>query len=60
MTAAQIREKILGRESFWVGTHSERVTCVRTAKTLAIKYTTGPDERGGFYIVNVPKVKKGK
>lgn len=57
-TSQQLKERILARESFWVGTESERVNASRIAKTLGIKYTTGSDERGGFYVCHLPKVVK--
>ncbi len=60
LSSNEIKDKILARESFWVGTESERVNASRIAKTLSIKYTTGSDERGGFYICHLAKVKKGK
>ena len=58
LSGMEIKDRIMGRESFWVGTESERVSASRTAQTLGIKYTTGKDDRGGFYICHLPAVKK--
>ncbi|MDE2106006.1 MAG: hypothetical protein KGL39_52775 [Patescibacteria group bacterium] len=58
LTQDQIKEKILARESFWVGTQSERVTASRIAKILGIKYTTGRNDPTGFYVCHLPKIKR--
>jgi hypothetical protein len=57
-TSSELKEKIMARESFWVASSNERVIASRIASTLGIKYTTGADDRGGFYICKLPTVKK--
>jgi len=52
----EIRKRIAAGKSFWVPTKTERVQACSAAKSLGIKYATGSDERGGFYIIRVPKV----
>lgn len=56
-TSDALKKKILAKESFWVATDSERKTASTIAKTLGIKFVTGSDDRGGFYVIPVPKVK---
>ena len=58
LTSAEIKEKIMARESFWVGSVGERVTASRIANILGIKYRTGSDDGGGFYILYIPKLAK--
>ena len=58
LTSSDIRDKILARQSFWVGTQSERVIASAFAKATGVKYTTGKDDRGGFYITHIRKVRK--
>ncbi len=58
LTSSEIKEKILARESFWVATAAERISASNIARIIGIKYTTGSDDRGGFYVCHLPKVKK--
>ena len=50
----------MARESFWVQSQGERVTASRIANILGIKYRTGSDDRGGFYVLHIPKLTKTK
>ena len=52
-TAAQIREKINCGESFWVAKPHERSAALNHALAIGAKYTSGADDRGGFYVVKV-------
>ena len=58
LTSEQIESKIRAKESFWVQTSGERTIALRTAKTLRTGHTTRADDRGGFYVFTIPKVKK--
>jgi hypothetical protein len=58
LSSEAIKKKIQARESFWVGSENERKAAINIAKILGLKYTTGSDDRGGFYVLNVPKLKK--
>ena len=60
LTTDEIISRIKRRESFWVGTHPERVIASRISNILGIKYYAGKDDRGGFYICHLPKVAKRK
>ena len=60
MTAAEIKDKIQGRESFWVATVSERVAASRLAGALDIPYHTRSDDSGGFYVVHIKLPPKSK
>ena len=60
LTSDQLKEKIMARESFWVQSQGERVTASRIANILGIKYRTGSDDCGGFYVLHIPKLTKTK
>jgi hypothetical protein len=48
LSSAEIKDRILNRQSFWVETESERKVACTMASILSINYTTGSDIRGGF------------
>ena len=50
LTRAQIRELIDGGKSFWCQTVSERADAINYASARRLKYTSGTDDRGGFYV----------
>jgi hypothetical protein len=64
LTNDEISAKVRARESFWVGTENERKAASAAAKANGIKYTTGKDDRGGYYCVHpsvrIPKPSKLK
>ena len=57
-TSGEIRAKIIAKKSFWVASENERKSAILTAKTLQVPYHTSADDRGGFYICFLRKVKK--
>ena len=53
LSREEIRIKIDGGESFWVQTEVERGFALTHAKSTRQKYTSGKDDRGGFYVIRV-------
>ena len=61
LSSSDIKEKILARESFLVGSENERKVSSMIAKTLGIKYTTRAIDGGdGFNVIHLPKTRRNR
>ena len=51
LTRGEIWRKVEAHESFWCQSIRERADAINYAKAIGANFTSGEDDRGGYYVI---------